>query len=101
MIAPSSTFSLDRFTKDRGMTETELNILKLYFGIGPAKRQAALSYFLNGPKEEKKPKLAEIHLSAAQEIQIICRSFLLFYRKPRILLIDRNVCIFLSYLPII
>lgn len=41
------TFSLDRFVKDRGMTDFELDIVKAYFELDPEIRNAVVSHFRN------------------------------------------------------
>lgn len=45
-IKPDS-FSLDRFVKDRGMTDFELEIVKAYFELDPGIRTAVVSHFRN------------------------------------------------------
>lgn len=41
-------FSLDKYAKDRGMSDLELGILKVYFDIDPQLRTQFLEQFLNG-----------------------------------------------------
>ena len=46
MHCAPDVFSLDRFAKDRGMSELELGILKAYFEIDPQLRTQFLGQFL-------------------------------------------------------
>lgn len=45
MYSPEPVFSLDRFVAERGATELELAIVKAYFELDPAIRQAVLEHF--------------------------------------------------------
>ena len=46
MYNQGELFSLDRFVAERGATELELAIVKAYFELDPAIRQAVLEHFL-------------------------------------------------------
>ena len=54
MLAQPAVFSLDQFVKENGMSNLELQILKLYFSLDPQKRQAALNYFMDGLADEER-----------------------------------------------
>lgn len=45
MYSSAELFSLDRFVAERGATELELAIVKAYFELDPAIRQAVLEHF--------------------------------------------------------
>lgn len=45
MYSSTELFSLDRFVAERGATELELAIVKAYFELDPAIRQAVLEHF--------------------------------------------------------
>lgn len=55
MRIQKDAFSLDRFAKEREMSQTELQILKIYFEMDPKIRHEALDYFLK--------RIAELHLT--------------------------------------
>ena len=56
MRIQKDAFSLDRFAKEREMSQTELQILKIYFEMDPKIRHEALDYFLK--------RITELHLTA-------------------------------------
>lgn len=56
MRIQEDAFSLDRFAKEREMSQTELQILKIYFEMDPKIRHEALDYFLK--------RITELHLTA-------------------------------------
>lgn len=60
MRVQKDTFSLDQFAKDRDMSQTELQILKIYFEMDPKIRHEALDYFLK--------RIAELHLTDTSSI---------------------------------
>ena len=48
MFAESDTFSLDEFARQKGATELELQIIRLYFDMDADMRRALVSYFRRG-----------------------------------------------------
>ena len=64
MTIDSDTFSLDKFLKQRGATELELQIIKSYFDLDPDMRKMLIDHFQKGISspvtiDEKKEKTVE------------------------------------------
>lgn len=63
MFAETDTFCLDDFVKQRGATDLELEILKIYFELDPDTRKALLNHF----KKRLTPPPSTVHLEKTAE----------------------------------
>lgn len=50
MYKSQETFSLDRYAKERGMNEEDIEVIKAYFDIDPEIRRAFMTGFRDQPK---------------------------------------------------
>jgi len=66
MFVEANTFCLDDFVKQRGATDLELEILKIYFELDPNTRKTLLNHFKNRLTSPSSPTQPERHPTAEE-----------------------------------